>query len=416
MNLDHRKKDPAPRMRQYRPDVSLIAAVSPVRRWRLLDALLIVALSATIESLVWTGTGPGDPIGGSRPVAALLPLLLALPLWWRRARPLLTCTLVMAGMVAQALISGHAAEGLETVVAAGLASYAVAAYGSRRRALIGLGVVVVGYGVWTGYDRNVRSGRSSELWAASFFALYLLALWLIGAVRQARRESIAAAGRAAVIEREAERAVTEERSRIARDLHDIVSHNLSVVVVQAAGGRARADRGPAETAATLEKIEASGRQALAEMRRLLGVLRTDESADSVAGGLSPTPGVADLESLVSSVREAGISVALDVDDGASRIPAAIGVSVYRIVQEALTNVLKHAGSGAHAEVTVRRCDHDVVVTVVDNGGGPGPDTGLGHGLRGMRERVTLLGGMLAAGGRPTGGFLVTARLPVELPA
>jgi signal transduction histidine kinase len=392
--------------------------VGLARSWRyarLIDGLVVALLTAAIESLVWTSQGPGDPITGPRPIAALLPLLLVVPLWWRRRYPLLVCALVMSGMVVQALISGHAAEGLASVVATGMAAYAVAAYDVRRRALVGLAIVIGGYGAWTGYDANVRSGRAGELWAAAFFALYLAGAWLLGAVSQARRASAAAAARAAAVEREADRAVAQERARVARDLHDIVAHNLSVVVVQAAGGRAYAGRTGADTD-TLEKIERSGRQALTEMRRLLGVLRTDDPATQPAAGLSPTPGIGDLEGLVAGVRDAGADVSLTVEGGRLELPAAVEVSVYRIVQEALTNVLKHAGSGVHTTVAVEMSEDEVTVTVVDDGRGPGSDPGLGHGLRGMQERVTLLGGELVAGGRADGGFVVTARLPVAEPA
>jgi len=380
------------------------------------DLLLITVLTAIIESLVWTGKGPGDPITGPRPAAALLPLLLALPLWWRRSRPLLMCSLVMTGMIGQALISGHAAEGAYSVVAAGMASYAVAAYSPRRHALLGLAVVVVGYAAWAGSDRNTRSGHPSDLWAASFFGLYLLSAWLLGAAIQARSESAAAARRAADVKREAERAVAEERGRIARDLHDIVSHNLSVVVLQAAGGRTQADVGAVDTAATLEKIETSGRRALTEMRRLLGVLRTGDPTTEPPAALSPTPGVDDLPALVTDLREAGLDVSLEVEGDRSEVPPAVGVSLYRIVQEALTNVLKHAGDRARAEVTLRTSNQEIALDVVDDGRGPGRDRGLGHGLRGMQERVTLLGGRLVTGVRPEGGFAVSVRIPVEDPA
>lgn len=381
-----------------------------------LDTALVVAVSAATEMLVWLGTGPGDPITGPRPIAALLPLLLAVPLWWRRRRPLLACTLVMLGLGAQAVVSGHATEGLEVLIATGVASYSVAAYSARRHAVIGLAVVAVGYAGWISQDRNVRSGRSSELWAGAFFALYLLSLWLVGAVLQARRESVAAVVRAAAVELEAERAVGEERGRLARDLHDIVSHNLSVVVVQAAGGRARAGSDDGETAATLEKIESSGRQALTEMRRLLGVLRASDGATEHDVALMPTPGVDALGPLIDGIRQAGVQVELTVQGHQARFSPTVDLTVYRIVQEALTNVLKHAGHGVQAQVTVIQAHGDVTVTVIDDGCGPGRDPGLGHGLRGMRERVALLGGDLIAGGRPEGGFAVTARLPVEEPA
>jgi signal transduction histidine kinase len=386
------------------------------KRWPLVaDGVVVVVLSAAIESIVWTGAGPGDPIPGPRWLTALLPLLTAVPLLWRRHRPLLVCALVVAGYLAQALISGHAVEGLHAVVALGLVAYSVAAFSRRRRALIGLGVVIGGYGLWTAQDPNTRSLRAGELWAAAFFAIYLLAAWLVGAVLQARRESQAAAARAAAVEAAANQAVSDERNRIARELHDIVSHNLSVVILQAAGSRAAPDRSPAEVAASLEKIESSGREALGEMRRLLGVLRADTN-DHGEATLTPAPGVAQLGTLADTVRSAGVDVDLTIDSTAWSLPPALGLSVYRIVQEALTNVLKHAGPAAHARVVVTRHARNVVVEVTDNGRGLTADPGLGHGLRGMRERVSLLGGELTAGSRSDGGFAVLATLPAPEPA
>ena len=196
---------------------------------------------------------------------------------------------------------------------------------------------------------------------------------------------------------------------MARELHDIVSHNLSVVVLQAAGAQAA---GGSDTDPALEKIERSGRQALVEMRRLLGVLRQpDEPAASPA--LSPQPGVTELAALAEGVRAAGLPVVLVIDGDPGQLPAAVDISAYRIVQEALTNVLKHAGQ-ATAEVSVKCGTDEVLIEVTDNGAGPQParQPGGGHGLAGMRERVALFGGELTAGPRPDGGFAVRARLPL----
>lgn len=368
-------------------------------------------LIAVIESLVWWGTGPGDPITGPRPLAAFLPLLMAVPLWWRRSRPLLVAVLVWLSVVAEIAISGHVHEGIEEIVAVGVATFAVAAYAPRREAFLGLGLTAAGYAVRSWYDVNVRSGKASELWAAAFFAAYLLALWLVGMVVQARRESTRSVARAVAVRLEADRAVAEERARIARDLHDIVAHNLSVVVVQAAGGRAQVGEGSADTERTLEKIETSGRQALGEMRRLLGVLRASDGPE-VDGQWVPTPGLGELDELVRGVQSAGLCVSLAIEGDVDRVPAAVAVSAYRVVQEALTNVLKHAGSNARADVAVGILADALTLTVVDDGLGPVADGGLGHGLLGMRERVSLVGGTFEAGGLPGGGFAVTARLPI----
>jgi signal transduction histidine kinase len=206
--------------------------------------------------------------------------------------------------------------------------------------------------------------------------------------------------------------VHDERNRIARELHDIVSHNLSVVVVQAAGARALRDRPGHDTDATLEKIESSGRSALGEMRRLLNVLRAGDDEASGGPDLAPIPGIDDLAALAGSVGDAGLVVDLALALRSVDVPATVDVSVFRIVQEALTNTLRHGGPGVSAQVDVRRVNGAVVVTVTDDGRGPGTGAEPGHGLRGMRERVALLGGEFVAGPRPLGGFSVSARLPI----
>jgi len=235
--------------------------------------------------------------------------------------------------------------------------------------------------------------------------LQLVAFWLVGVLVRARRHAASLAVRSAALQRQAEQAAAAERARIARELHDIVAHHLSVVVLQAAGARASGQ--PAGLA--LAKIENSARQALKETSRLLNVLRDpDEEA-----ALAPQPGTGELDALAASVRAAGLPVNLVIDGDLAALPAMVDVSVYRIVQEALTNVLKHAGP-ARAEVTIG-CEQDAVtIEVTDNGNGQhgnGPAAG-GHGLAGMRERAAVFGGELAAGPRPGGGFAVRARLPL----
>ena len=323
----------------------------------------------------------------------------------------MVCVYVVLGLIVQFAISGESVEGVHVLIATGAAAYAVAAYSDRRSSFVGLAVLGSGFGLWLSQDANVRSGQASERWAAAFFVLYLLAAWLLGTVVQARRGSAAAAARAAAAEREAERAVHEERNRIARELHDIVSHNLSVVVVQAAGARALGGRPERDTDSTLEKIESSGRSALGEMRRLLNVLRADDDQASPTPGLAPIPGIDQLSVLIESVTDAGVHVNLMADVRSADVPPAVDVSVYRIVQEALTNTLRHGGARPSAQVVVSRDDSSVLVTVIDDGPGTGGDAQPGHGLRGMRERIALLGGELTAGPRPQGGFAVTARLP-----
>ena len=235
--------------------------------------------------------------------------------------------------------------------------------------------------------------------------LQLVAFWLAGVLVYARRQAAALAARSTALQQQAEQAAAAERARIARELHDIVAHHLSVIVLQAAGTRASGKpAGP-----SLEKIENSARQALTETRRLLGVLRDpDEEA-----GLDPQPGIGELDALAASVRAAGLPVRLVIDEDPAALPAAVDVSAYRIVQEALTNVLKHAGP-ARADVTIECADEALTIEITDNGiaePGSKPKAG-GHGLAGMRERAAVFGGELAAGPRPGGGFAVRARLPL----
>jgi signal transduction histidine kinase len=219
---------------------------------------------------------------------------------------------------------------------------------------------------------------------------------------RARRGERDRRAQAAEAREQTERAARDERSRLARELHDVISHTLSVVVLQASGARAAGTAGPE----TLQKIENSGRESLAEMRRLLDVLRRDDEGCDLA----PQPGVADLEPLARSLTEAGLPVELTVDDASRQLSPGLGVSVYRIVQESLTNVLKHAGE-ARARVAVVSTPDAVTVDVEDDGTGTAADATGGLGLIGMRERVATFGGELSAGPRPEGGFAVHARLP-----
>jgi signal transduction histidine kinase len=203
---------------------------------------------------------------------------------------------------------------------------------------------------------------------------------------------------------QARAAVTIERGRIARELHDVVAHNVSMMVVQAGAAERVLDGEQAHVRAALTAIANTGRETVDEMRTLLGVLRTNE--DGLA--LSPQPGLADLEQLVANVREAGLPVEVCIEG----TPPPLDLSAFRIVQEALTNALKHAGP-ARAEVTIRYQGATVELEVQDNGTGSWNGGGSGHGLIGMRERVAMFGGQLEAGRRDDGGFTVRTRLPLE---
>ena len=214
--------------------------------------------------------------------------------------------------------------------------------------------------------------------------------------------------RAILAEREQQARVAEERTRneIARELHDIVAHSLSVMIVQAEGGKALATKKPEKAPEVLDTIAETGREALVEMRRIVGVLRQDTDAD-----YSPSPGLAEIPELVE---KSGVKVTFTVTGQEPVVSQALGLVAYRVVQEALTNVLKHAGPGAHASVTLAYSPTAIHVEIVDDGYGDAVQgDGRGHGLQGMRERVTSMGGRLSAGPRKEGGFCVMAKLPVQ---
>jgi signal transduction histidine kinase len=202
-------------------------------------------------------------------------------------------------------------------------------------------------------------------------------------------------------------AIADERARIARELHDVVAHAISVIVLQARGGRRMLDEDTAQTRAALDAIERAGEQALGEMRRLLGMLRlADERAT-----LDPQPGLGRLAELAAEVTAAGLPVEVHVEGDAVELPPGVDVSAYRIVQEALTNTLKHAGP-AHATVVLRYVPDGLELEIADDGAGAGGGGGSGQGLVGIRERVGVYGGELEAGADPAGGFRLRARLPV----
>jgi signal transduction histidine kinase len=218
--------------------------------------------------------------------------------------------------------------------------------------------------------------------------------------------------RADRLEREREEreraAVAEERARIARELHDVVAHSVSVIAVHAGSMRRRLRHERPQDAQELLGVERTARQALAEMRRLLGLLRTDDDDLS----LTPQPGMEQVERLVGQTREAGLSIELDTEGEPIALPPGVDLAAYRIVQEALTNVLKHAGQ-AQARVGIRYRERELVLEITDDGPGPAPNgDGTGQGLVGIRERVTLYGGSLDAGRGESGGFAVRARLPI----
>jgi signal transduction histidine kinase len=373
-------------------------------------ALVAAGLSTGLFAELVDTAQPALP----RPVVALgytLVLLHTLPLAARRRFPLA----VLATSVASAL--AFAALGLPPFFlgpAILVPVYTVAAYCDRRASLAGLAAVEVALALAA--VRLTGVGIEPVAWVQ--FALILGAAWLLGRFVGDRRVYAAELEqRTAELEQAREelasRAVAEERLRLARELHDVVAHSISVIAVQSGVGAHVANTQPKEAAKALAAIEATSRAALTELRRLLGVLRQDGEPQ---GSLAPVPGLADLDSLLAEVAKAGLAVRLRVEGTASPLPAGVDLSAYRIVQEALTNVVKHAGP-ARAQVVVGYHDQDVTVEVTDDGRGAAAPTGdgpvpTGHGLIGMRERVAAFGGDLKVGPELGGGFRVAARLPL----
>ena len=352
------------------------------------------------------------------PVSVALLLLQTLPIAFRRRNPMRILVITGSAITLYSLLGYLGANGLgDSNGAYGVvvAFYTVAAHEPRRRAIVAAGVtaacVLISFAAYAAFD-------SISGWTANMSVTYLSfgLAWLIGdnlRVRRAYTKQLE--DRAAQLEREreekAEQAVTDERARIARELHDVVAHYVSVMVVQSAGARRIADKDPAAAKGALEAVEAAGRTALAEMRRMLEILRTDDP------GMGPQPGLGEIDRLIGHVREAGLPVEYSVEGAACCLPAGMDLAAYRIVQEALTNTVKHGGR-ATAHVTVRYTTDTLEIEVIDDGRGaaapllPGADSG-GHGLIGMKERVGLFGGELHAGPILTGGYRVFARLPIE---
>jgi signal transduction histidine kinase len=340
----------------------------------------------------------------------VLPLLLGVPLMLRRRAPLLMWTAIWAAILLLTLFTHNAERGVAFTFVLFTAAYSLGAHAPLRRAATALAisapvivVIAAHHGLALAFHQN--SGSS----AVPLSLLQLVAFWLAGVFVRDRRQATWLAARSEELQRQAEQAAAAERARIARELHDIIAHHLSVVVLHAAGARAAGRADPE----TLAEIEYSGRQALTETRRLFGVLRDPEEET----GRAPQPGIGELPALAGSLRAAGLEVSLSIDGEHAALPPAVNVSAYRIVQEALTNVLKHAGP-ARAEVTVDCTDIAVTIEVTDDGPGnpSAPALTGGHGLTGMRERVALFGGDLRAGPRPGGGFTVCAWLPISGPA
>jgi signal transduction histidine kinase len=384
---------------------------------------LVLALLTLAES--------NEPFGVRHPAAYwTVGALMVAPVVFRRRWPVVTAYVIAAGGVCQMLTHGglpdpNALPARSSDLALAVALYTLVVYTDRRTTLSYAGVLLIGTGIHIWWRVDDRA--SAVVLGIGSVLVYGFA-WALGEFAGARRAYHAEVeARLRLLETERDQqatiAVAAERTRIARELHDVVAHAVSVIVVQAdgAGYAIRTDPELAETA--VRTISETGREALIELRRLLDVLRSDTDEPDLR---SPQPGVSGLPELVDKFCVVGLPVELTARGEMTELPTAVGLGVYRIVQEALTNTLKHAGPGAHARVRVERVGGLVEVEVNDDGGTilgwPGAGTARhlaslsgGNGLIGMRERATVLGGTLSAGGAHGGGWRVRATFPVHAP-
>jgi signal transduction histidine kinase len=366
---------------------------------------LVLALALAMVALLSAWGRPGSRLA----LQVAVPLVLV----WRRRAPLAVAGAMSAVLVPHDVLMGDEVT-LAGVAALLIVMYSVAAYEqSLTRALVG-GVVL---GVAANTDLIVGGLGHDDFWP--FRLLFLAGVWLAGwVVHRQRRQVGELTDQAVVLAREREEraaaAVAQERARLARELHDVVAHSVSVMVVQAGAAEQVLAGDPERARAPLQSIQTTGRQTVVELRRLLGILREGDHELATA----PQPSLGQLDGLVADARDAGVAVSATVEGTPRSLPPSIDLSAYRIVQEGLTNVIKHAGH-ATAQVLVRYTDHALELQVTDDGPGSpdgpdGPDgESGGHGLLGVRERVALFGGSFQAGNRAEGGFGLRALLPLD---
>nr|WP_175482812.1 sensor histidine kinase [Actinokineospora iranica] len=378
------------------------------------DCLIAVVL-AGLELLALL-----DPPKGVHPVAFwLVGVGLLGPLVVRRRDPLLSAYLILIAGFAQLFTHGPSPTGGADArirladIALGVALYTVVAYVGRRQGALYVLWLAIGTAVWAWW----RLGPAEAILPTLIIVVIFALCWVLGEFAGARRAyHTEVERRLDLLETERDQqatiAVGAERARIARELHDVVAHAVSVIVVQADGAAYAVRSQPEVAEKAINTISTTGREALTELRRLLGVLRSDDTELDRA----PQPGAQSISDLAERVRAIGVPVRLDVAGDLDDLPAGVGLGIYRIVQEALTNTIKHAGPGASASVRVARVGDRVELDVTDKG--PGRPHGItaeggGNGLIGMRERANVFGGTLQAGPSPEGGWRVRAVLPVS---
>lgn len=405
-----------------RDATSMITLARRTQEWlrsrpRLVDLFLAVlfgmlAMAELVGEVEVEGKREPDALG------FLLILIGASALAWRRVRPITALTFVV-GVSCVFYVLDYKSF-MSSVGLAGL--YAVAAHANNRRtAWMALGAASVILVVLASFTVLNHDGRYQWSGAVSM-SLTVGATIVVGAIFRNKEEIFAdtreRANRAEAEQKaEAERAVTRERLRIAREMHDVVAHGMSLITVQAAAAQEVARTRPDDAARLMHSVESTGRDALAEMRRMLGVLRNDDPADASGNHseLSPQPTLDDLETVIAHCIDAGTPTELSISGNQRSLPPGIELAAFRIVQEALTNVIKHAGDAATASVELTYDADELHIIIGDTGRGAVSEltsTGSGHGHIGMRERVEIYNGKLTAGPRPGGGYQVDVSLPI----
>jgi signal transduction histidine kinase len=371
--------------------------------WLLMASLLLlVVFEIWVEPIFQTGMpGPRLPL-------TLLATLAVVPLTVRRVYPLAALSVMCGALVAVGVVGDPDQSTFVLLLGLLVGIYSLGAYATPRNTVIGAAVVVVATVVFewlTFVDKTLVD--------VFVPVLLLAAAWFAGTqVQRQRNRAGELAEHAALLERshqlEMYAAMTAERTRIARELHDVVAHAISVMGIQAAAARRTLASGQDAQHEALLEVERLGREALDEMQRMLGVLRTGDDEQ----GIGPLPGLTDLPRLAKDARGGGLEVALEVTEGLDGLPVGLQLTVYRIVQEALTNVRKHADATT-VQITIARCDDHLEVTITDDGKGTNGDPITGNGLIGMRERAAIHHGTLSAGPGNEQGFTVRARLPTQ---
>jgi signal transduction histidine kinase len=384
------------------------------------DRLVRVVETVAVLGLCALAVGGGVLHGGDAGrlvLAVAFGAAMTLPLLGRRRAPLAVATVAFVATWLSAVVLGESGAELGGWIAYLLATYAAGTHPDGHRALLGLLLSMVPAAAWMVIQ--LRAGENPAEMVQP--VLVLIAVWVAGRIsarRQHRAELVE--HRAAQVESGAadiaREAAERERSRIARELHDVVTHGMTVMVVQAQAAQTLAGTDDDRARDAMRAVEDAGRTALVEMRRLLGVIRSD-GAVGEPGDRAPQPRLDDLPNLVERVREAGLPVSCSIDGDRARVPAGVGVCAYRIVQEALSNVVRHGGA-VPAQVGVRITASTVEVDVQNEPARRPPPPvpeGSGKGLAGMRERVALFDGRLETGPLPDGGFVVHAALPLGRP-